>query len=206
MPDFEPTDARKEVHRAVGRNLLNFQRFELLLKYLLGRSAVSAEISDFEAAVERRKNKVGSQMLGLLAKQLFEEFLFSISAPPPETFPSKRKPPHPDKNFAMVSTITIGDQQHAEWKVRLEKLVKDRNWLVHQFLETFPPDTLDTQEGCQKALAALEQQRDRIRQEVDALKLLIDHFHEIRAALKESLQDPQFCRDLFGTESDQSRA
>lgn len=200
----ESSDARKEIQRVVGRNLLNFQRVEFLLKHLLGRSTVLGDVSDLVGALKRRQSKVSTQMLGLLAHQLFDEFLVSSSEPPPDTPQSGGNRSGSGREFAFAATITINEQHHAEWKERMAKLVKDRNWLVHQFLETFPPDTLDTQEGCQRALDALNQQHGRIREELEALKWLIESLEEMQGTLRESLHDPKFRRDLFGTVGDQN--
>lgn len=203
MSAATPTEARKEVQRAIGRNLLNFQRVELLLKHLLGGSAVRGEISDLPAALEKRRTKISSQMLGLLAGRLFEELLFSHSAPPPEILPD-RKRSLSGKEAAFATTFTIGDEHHAEWKGRLEKLIKDRNRLVHGFLLDFPPDSLDTPDGCQKALAALDAQQERIRHELDELKWLFENLHDFHAKLHEEMKDPQFRQKFSGSTGDQS--
>ena len=200
----EPTEIRKEVHRSVGRNLLNFQRFEFLLKHLLGRSGARFESSGLEAALAQRQDKVSDQTLGMLVRQLFEEFLFSHSSPPPNELPPIQKRHQSDRELAFAFTTTVGNELHAEWKARLETLVNDRNRLVHHFWDDFPPGTLDTPEGCQKALAGLEEQRNRIRQEVEALKVLIDHFYETSTMLKERLKDPKFCHDLYRSANDLS--
>lgn len=201
MPCNETAEQRNEVYQAVGRNLLNFQRFEFLLKHLLGRSAVRFEVSDsgMETAFVQRQDAVSDQTLGMLVRQLFEEFLFSRSEPPPDLLPAAPKIGLRDREMASATTITLGDAQHAEWKTRLENLVNDRNRLVHHFWEDFAPDTLDTSEGCERALVHLEEQRNRIRRELEALKVLIDGFYELHMTLKEGLKDPAFRREFFGS-------
>ena len=145
------TQARDAVYQGIGRNILNLQRLELLLKHLLGRSAVLGDISDWPAAIERRKNKISSQMLGLLAGRLFEELVQRKSTPPSDTPIPGTTRLLGSREAAFAFTVAVSDERHAKWRSCLEKLVTDRNRLVHHFLEDFPPDTLDTLEGCQKA-------------------------------------------------------
>ncbi len=193
----EPSEARKEVQRAVGRNLLNFQRVELLLKHLLGGSAVRDNASDLMAAHEQRKTRVSEQTLGMLIRQLFEEFLFSRSAPPPDSLQPDQRRELRDREIAFAATITLCDEHHAEWKARLEKIVNERNWLVHHFVEHFLPDQLNSDEGCQKALARLEEQRELVFRELEALKMLIAHLHELHTTMQERLKDPKFRHELY---------
>lgn len=197
MSSPAPSETRKEVQRAVGRNLLNFQRVELLLKHLLGRSAVLGNVSDLVAAHEQRQKRVSEQTLGMLIRQLFEEFLFSRSAPPPDSLLPDQRRELRDREIAFAATITLGDEHHAEWKARLEKIVNERNWLVHHFVEHFPPDQLDSDEGCKKALARLNAQHELFGRELSGLKMLIEHLHELHTTMQERLKDPQFGHDLY---------
>lgn len=52
---------RDEVFRKIGRNLLNFQKIELILKHLITNGRMSGYISELKANQERRAAEVHKQ-------------------------------------------------------------------------------------------------------------------------------------------------
>ena len=63
----ELTSSRHLAYQGVGRNLLQFQRLELLLKYLLERHQGSYTIETIVDEMKRREKAQERKTLGLLA-------------------------------------------------------------------------------------------------------------------------------------------
>lgn len=68
------TEARDEVLRKIGRNLVNFQRMEAMLKLLNANQCISGTISDLAEISERAKKQASKMPMG----QLAEEFLRAV--------------------------------------------------------------------------------------------------------------------------------
>lgn len=162
----ELTSARHLVYQGVGRNLLQFQRLELLLKYLLGRHQGAYTIETMVDEMKRREDSQEMKTLGGLAGDLFEQVILKPASGdvPPADGAESAKSYH---RFV----ITISEEAHQEWQSRLRRLVGERNQLVHHSLLNWD---LDTVEGCEAAVAELDQQLRRIGTEVEHVK----RYHE----------------------------
>jgi len=155
----ELTSSRLLVYQGVGRNVLQFQRLEHLLKHLLGSHQC---IYTPETLVDEMKKGLKAQerkTLGLLAGDLFEKFILTKSNEPPAGSPGD------GLHFHHLSMV-ITEEDHPKWKSQLQDLVEERNKLVHQSLLEWD---LDTIEGCQAIVTQLEAQHQRIRVELDKI-------------------------------------
>lgn len=175
----ELTSARLLAYQGAGRNLLQFQRLELLLKYLLGRHQGSYTIETMVDEMKRREQAQERKTLGLLAGDLFEKVILKQSS---GDFV------HADGadsgTFSHRFGITIDEEIHREWQTRLKDLVEERNQLVHLSLLTWDLDTIN---GCQAVVAALNEQRGRILAELEGVKRYHDFFTQCMKELHEEL-------------------
>ena len=175
------TAARNLACQGVGRNLLQFQRLELLLKYLLGRHQGSYTIETMIDEMKRHQQAYEKKTFGILAGDLFEKVILK---PTRGDFV-----PADDADSSRISHrfgITITEELHHEWRSRLKALVDERNQLVHLSLWTWD---LDTIEGCQAVVAALDEQRGRIVAELEQVRSYHEFFTQCMKQFLEDVMD-----------------
>jgi len=120
-----------EVLRKIGRNVLNFQRMEAMLKFLISRSDLQDTVNELKATHEKNVDVVSRQTMGNLVKG----FLASVYAEKETDEEPKvdiQEPP-----FSFSFRIEAEPDHVAERKASLEHVVKERNILIHQMLAKF---------------------------------------------------------------------
>lgn len=160
-----------EVFRKIGRNVLNFQKIELMLKCLITNGRMSGYMSELKANQERRAAAVHKQMMGGVVGQFVEETLLS-----PEDScqtPLELKEPYISFSFTVDSDADFYESK----RQTLKSLVDDRNDLIHHLLPRFDPNSIDS---CLEIEQYLDQQRERLIPEYDYLKSLIEGFEEAK--------------------------
>lgn len=162
---------RDEVFRKIGRNLLNFQKIELMLKHLIANGRISGYMSEIKDNQQRRVAAVHKQTMGNLVGQFIENTLISLENSPEPT--TERKEPYLSFSFNVEADADFYESK----KQALKSLVDDRNDLIHHLLPRFNPDSI---ESCLEIEKYLDQQRERLIPEYDHLKSLIDNFEEIK--------------------------
>ena len=153
--------AIEEVQQKIGRNLMAVQRMELNLKKLSYLGGVSGSTDTLQQNWERHSSKVSTSTLGGLATRY-------ISMHNDETTEQVTK-------CAQITTPTIHLSFHfenneryiIERKVALNRVVKERNWLVHNFLEDY---ALDSVGNCELASKALDEQYCLITAELEHIR------------------------------------
>lgn len=175
----ELTSARHLAYQGVGRNVLQFQRVELLLKNLLGLHQGAYTMETMVDEMKRREQAQERRTLGLLAGNLFEKVILTPASG--EFVPADGAD---SGEFSHRFGITITEEIHQEWQSRLKDLVEERNQLVHLALLTWDFDTI---EGCQAVVAALDEQHGRIVAELQQVKRYHDFFTQCMKQLHEEL-------------------
>ncbi len=191
----EVESARAQVFQQVGRNVLRFQRLELIMKSMVASSRISTTGGESPKAHERRTEAIHKKTLGLISGQFFDEVI--SNQPPCDGPPAFFEDPTIPKNrvhIASAFVVHFQPEEHARWKVRVKSLIEERNALVHTSLLHIE---LETFSGCQKALAALEEQGARVSAEIDHLKPIVKSLEESKASLREHLADDAFWKHLF---------
>jgi hypothetical protein len=165
-----------EVLRKIGRNVLNFQRMESMLKYLIARAEVSGFAHELKANHEKAIDSISMQTMGNLAKR----FVNSIYTENIESIESEIEITEPHLS---ISFRIEADSSHIEKrKSALEQVVKERNALIHQMLSTFDQTS---SKSCREMIELLDAQAEKLRPEYESLQSLIVTFHEGR---KEALK------------------
>ena len=179
--------ARARVFQLIGRNVLRFQRIELVLKSLVAGSQISITAGEVPTAHERRIQATNKKSMGLVAGQLFEEVL-SNQPPADDDVPVSREEAKAGNkaHIGFSWKIHIPMEEHLHWKTRLQKLIEERNELIHTSLLRL---NLETLEGCQQGLASLEEQATCVLAEIERLKPLHEGAVESKRALLELLSD-----------------
>jgi len=162
---------RDEVFRKIGINLLNFQKIELMLKYLTTNGRMSGTMSEFKANQERRATEVHKQTMGNLVGQ-FVENTFSKPEDSSQSAAELKEP------YISFSFSVDADPDYCESKKQtLKSLVDDRNDLIHHLLPRFNPDSIDS---CVEIEQYLDQQREKLIPEYDHLKSLLENFEKAK--------------------------
>jgi hypothetical protein len=161
--------ARDEVFRKIGRNLLNFQKIEHMLKYLIANGKMSGHLSEIKESQERRASAVTRQMMGNLVSQFIENTF--------QKDEDSYEEPHEVKepSISLSFTISADTDFYESKRQSLKSLVDERNNFIHHLLPRFNPDCI---ESCLEIEQYLDQQRERLIPEYDFLKSIIDNFQE----------------------------
>ena len=162
---------RDEVFRKIGRNLLNFQKIEQLLKLLIANGRVSGHMSETKEILERQAAAVHKQTMGNLVGKFVDNTLLGHEE-------SSQTPFEPKEPYFSLSFNVNADADFYESKKQaLKSLVEDRNDLIHHLLPRFNPESI---ESCSETEQYLDQQREKLIPEYDYLKSLL-------VGLKESI-------------------
>ena len=130
--DHKPN--QDEVLRRVGRNLIQFQQIEGLLKHLLSNHKAAGTPVGFKERQQKQINTINKMMLGNLVNKYGTEVLQDAGVEVPE-----------DESPADWITFTFkisGDTEFVESIRRDMKLMTvQRNELVHNFLSRWQPES-----------------------------------------------------------------
>ena len=179
------TVARDEVLRKIGRNLVNFQRMETMLKFLNANHRISGNISDLAEISARAKKQASKMPMGHLA----EEFVRSV-------YSSHEATEQADSDKASVTfsfRIEADAALVAERKLALRAVVRERNKLVHQWLSEFDPSS---RESCQKLGVALDEQNARVLPEFESLRAIVRTLREFQREAAKHLTSEGFLAEL----------
>ena len=164
---------KNEVHRKLGRNIILFQKIELLLKFLLANSKISGYVDELKIIQERQNKIFEKQTLGQLVNQFFENIIFSLKKIDDEPDVLKEKGVWISFDCAFPNDSTI----HEEQKKSLALIVAERNELVHHFFSMWD---LTLFNGWNSAEHYLDKQYDKIEKEFQHLKVLAKLLEEGR--------------------------
>ena len=182
-------EVREEALRKIGRNVVNFQKMEAMLKFLnslqqIGGSAKHLEDADVSAKTSKLRKPMG---------QLAEEFLKSAYA-------SSKAAPGPDvANGVAVSfsfRIEADSKLAAERKKALRSVVAERNQLIHTWLGAFDPSS---HESCASLIGALDAQHQNLKPELEAMSSLVSVIRDHMQYLASDEFESYFLGHIGGT-------
>ncbi len=170
-PDLN--DALNEALRKIGRNVVNFQKMEAMLKHLIACGNIQGYASDLTRVIGDRLNFFAKRPMG----QLTDEFVstFSKSARPAEG--------PEDLAEAWLSCsfeIESGEDFAKERKTALKAIVEERNKLIHQMLAHFDTGSL---ESCVTLSAELDEQHTKLIPEFALLESMVRALNEAQHEL-----------------------
>ncbi len=181
--DIDLENARKEVQRKVGRNLMLYQQIEHMLKFLVENAKLSgSSIDEFSNYRETRKHSVKTKSMGLVVDP-FLETMFPSSEGASSSVEDEKSHVF-EFSFSIEESDTLNKNSK---RLDLSGIISDRNDLVHHFTQIFKsPDTV---EGWLEIDSYLESKRDKLMPEYKLLQNLIKNLQEDRKELAERLQD-----------------
>lgn len=177
----ELSEVKDDLFRKVGRNLINYQIIEQLLKQLILSSHISGPMSQLEEIQKQKSEEVKVKTLGVLAGQFIE----NSYQKPKQSFNENVE----IKEIHLSSSIyfDVSDDVLESRKADLKKVTEERNNLAHQLL---PRLDLNSIKSCLAMSRELDEQRELQTKEVEKLTSLIKH---IGSTLKE-------CADFINSE------
>ena len=160
--------ARDLAFRAVGRNLVNFQKLEHCLKALTRLGVLAGPMSTVEDKIEKRNSKIAKFTLG----KAVSEWLRIADTNNSESGAT-------EDLFEPWVSISFGLEMSSEYLNNhgqiLERLATERNELVHHRLANFD---FESNDECRELLIGLDSQNTRILEQLTllapAIKDLID--------------------------------
>ena len=162
---------RDEVLRKIGRNVVNLQRMEIMLKALVVSGGLHGNPSELQAHKKELSKAVAKLPMGILVDKLFDSI---YSNNPPEKAPVDLNEPWLSAAFG----IETDKKSAKEFKKALSMVVAERNQLKQ--LSTFDADSI---ESCLEQSAALDAQIGRIKSEYEVLESLVQALNGARAEL-----------------------
>jgi hypothetical protein len=174
--------------RKIGRNLVNFQRFERMLKLVIVQSDVRGCASKLARVHQDRTKDTDRKPLGWVVEDFFKT-LFSNG-------PANDGAPDELDEIWMSMAVRIDSDKNSirKRKRELSELVSERNWLVHSSAANLDLDSL---ENCKRLISLLDEQDDRLKPHYLSLMRLIgdirvaqqELFTQLEAHLRESVRE-----------------
>ena len=136
----------------LGRNIFNFSLVEQWLKYLVTTSDVTIIGNQIDKKTSKKIEKSQKMMLGQLVSDILEIWH------PENQSTNNRTEDLFDIRLSTSFRIEMNLSDYNSLKLSLEQLLKDRNYLVHQFSKEF---LLNNAENCHKAAIYLDESREK---------------------------------------------
>jgi hypothetical protein len=171
-------EARELALQKIGRNLVNLQKLEGMLKQLLATHDLQGHPSTLASSAKRKADKASKMTLGQVIRELGAT-LFEHSS----VFQGRLELSDEPWLSAKL-TLEGGAEVANQWQGDMSMIVAARNDLVHHMLVSFDPNSIDS---CKALSAALDTQREQ-------LLPILEHVRSLVLAQKEALEDIQ--RDL----------
>lgn len=160
----ELSEVKDDLFRKVGRNLINYQIIEQLLKQLILSSRISGPISQLEEIQKQKSEEVKVQTMGVLAGKFIENTYQKPKASSNEQTEVK------ETHLSTSIYFDVSDDVLESRKADLKRLTEERNNLAHHLL---PRLDLDSIESCLAMSRELDEQRELQIKEIEHLVSLI---------------------------------
>jgi hypothetical protein len=166
--------ARDEALRKVGRNVVNFQKVETCLRYLISVSDIQTTKDDLSAEHKRRIAKTKRLPFGHLS-ETFYQTIYGAELVAVE--PNNSTHISISTSFRVEADAATVKRQ----KRTLSALVTERNRLIHRDLPGFDHNSISS---CHDLIAMLDEQNVRVLSQLEELATLIAGFKAHMDALR----------------------
>lgn len=174
--------AQAEVHKAIGRNLLLFQRAEHSLKHLNALGSLVAKPGQLHEMFAAQKADFETRPMGLQIAHFLKNHCIP-QKPIEETLDGCN-----DTMIGFDMSFAKNDRDRNAWEESLENLRSERNHLVHQMFAEYDSDSIDQ---CQAMHAKLIAQREKILPEFRRVGRSLQSTHESFRCIAEYLASPE---------------
>lgn len=166
--------ARDEALRKVGRNVVNFQKVETCLRYLIAVSDVQTTTDGLSAEHRQRIAKTQRLPFGHLSEMFYQTI---YGAGPVAVEPNNGTHNSISTSFRVEADAATVRRQ----KRTLSALVTERNRLIHQDLSGFDHNSISS---CRDLIAMLDEQNVRVLSQLEELATLVAGFKAHMDALR----------------------
>jgi hypothetical protein len=179
MPEDHTNELRDVAFRKIGRNVVNLQRFERMLKLIIVRSDVRGYASELARVHQDKAKDTDRKTMGQLVHGVFNT-VYSNN-------PSNDGPANELNEIWMLLGFRIESDQDSikNRKRELTVLVEERNLLIHSWLAELDFDSV---ESCKKLIFLLDEQDNRLKPHYDSLMRLIGNIHLAQQELFKQLE------------------
>jgi hypothetical protein len=143
---------RDEALRKIGRNLVNYQRFEKALKLVIVRSDIRGYASQIAKQYRSKLKDTNRKPLGWLVEEFVKTVYACGSAGEDVNDQSQ------EIWMSLAFRVEADSDQLRNLRSELRALVKDRNDLIHDSLTRFNPDSA---QSCRDLISLLDEQHSR---------------------------------------------
>ena len=172
-------ELRDVAFRKIGRNLVNFQKLELALKFIIVRSDLRGYASEAAKVLRDKEKVVDRKALGWLVQDFFKTVYSNHSC---DDGPSDER----DEAWMSISLrIESNENSIRDRRRQLRELVKERNLLVHRLLTNFDPNTV---ESCENLIQQLDEQADRLIPHYQSLMGIIENMQRAQQEIMKHLE------------------
>jgi len=178
--------------RKLGRNVVNFQKVEGCLKFLVVMCNMQGSPTDLADRQRERESRTRRQTLGNLADAFYREVFADDVA--------SHAPADLSDAWISISVRLAAEPSEAKQRKRdLAALVAERNRLIHHDLVHFNHNSADE---CERLIESLDAQNCRILGQLDALKVLIVTFKQNLSEMHALIDSDEFLEQLRLNASD----
>jgi hypothetical protein len=169
MPPRRPAHTTDALY-AVGRNVVNFQRLEHILKQLALFAPICATPSGLQSEVEKQRAKAERLTLGGAVRKWIESE-FHTTKP--------KQVPRPDEQIIMYFSFALpgrGPEYFDQLSGDLESLAQERNCLIHLDLALL---NFEDEAECNALSIQLDAQNERIIRATEFLRTILAQIQEL---------------------------
>jgi hypothetical protein len=165
--DHAPSAARDLTLQKIGRNVVNFQKMEAMLKFILTATNFSTPISKVQKCLEIQARSLRNKSMGVLVEGAARALHSEAPTAPQDA-----------KEIWVTHAFTLGEggSKLPDWRREMRKVVGERNKLIHKMLSSWDPRSL---ESCRSLCEELDAQRERILP-------AYEHLESVAKAIRES--------------------
>ena len=181
-----------EVQRKIGRNLLLLQKMEHLLKYLVLHSKISGPIDQLNDIREQLKDKLQTQSMGVVLSQYLEQ----IKTTSNQNMEDANIKGDSSQILCEIeyNYTNYTDIEYDEKKSILNKILEERNDLVHHMILNFDESSID---GCRVIEIKLDEQRNCLLPELKDLQSKVKILHEVQQKYLELAKSGRLEKDFY---------
>ena len=194
MPEENPNELRDIAFRKIGRNVVNLQRFERMLKLIIVRSNISGYASKLAKIHQTKTEGSNYKTLGSLVRECLNT-VYSTDDPFNDGPADASDEMWMSQGFRIQSTADSISKKESE----LREVVEERNLLIHHWLAEVDFDSVDE---CQQLISRLDAQNDRLTPHYDSLMRQLGDLPAVQKAVIDLLLAE--LRESSITETDQS--
>lgn len=188
--DKTTEELRSQVFEALGRCVLNLQKYELGMKEFLSLSVLGGNKETWKTNLLERKSHYSTKTLGQLIADLTGSHVLTEGEAEPKSAINDQPIPEPTlPEFETKMSLIVDQEEHQTLLDDLAYLVTTRNDLVHHFLQRFP---LVDHNSCRQAIDHLETVQEMLKSHMERLQRWDQTRVAGMSALKDFLHSPEF--------------